>query len=350
MAEKKKQHYVPQMYLRFFSIDNNNSQIGIYNLTKDLFIEKASLAGQAKENYFYGKDLTLENELGALEGSTTPYLRTIISSNKLPAKGSLDYETVLCFCVILSNRTKDTAEQIKETADKFVDIFAGEDEETRADLETQRANMEKPAAMALSITKERIHLAKDLKCKLIINNTATKFITSDNPVVKYNQFLEQRQFPGGTVGIVSKGLQIYFPISPAHMLFYYDDWVYKVGDKAKDIIEINSEKDVDSLNFLQVMNCTEQLFFNHSVSKTCISRLVDRAKGRLLNEYTNVYKTDSYTDADGFVHDFYHSYNSNIQINLELSFIKQTKRGKNFILAPYSVQLRDENLRKTLRN
>ena len=204
--------------------------------------------------------------------------------------------------------------------------------------------------MAISIAKERIHLAKDLKCKLIINNTSTKFITSDNPVVKYNKFLEMRGFPGGTVGIVSKGLQMFFPISPSHMLLYYDDWVYKVGEKSRNLIEINSVKDVDSMNLLQVLNCTELLFFNQSVDRIYIRGLVEKANGKRSKEYTNLNKTHSHTDSQGFVHESYNSYNNNIQVKLELSFIKQTKQAKQYVLAPYSVQFRNEKLRSTFRN
>ena len=84
MAENKRQHFVPQNYLKEFSHDGVN--IGVFHVESEKCVEKpAPINSQAQESYFYGKDLTLEKQLSELEGLLADNRRTIFenSSNKM---------------------------------------------------------------------------------------------------------------------------------------------------------------------------------------------------------------------------------------------------------------------------
>ncbi|MDA3844285.1 MAG: DUF4238 domain-containing protein, partial [Candidatus Kapabacteria bacterium] len=59
-TEKKNQHYIPKFYLRNFSYQRNNKQIGVYTLKNNLFIQTGKLKKQASKNFFYGSDGEVE--------------------------------------------------------------------------------------------------------------------------------------------------------------------------------------------------------------------------------------------------------------------------------------------------
>ncbi|WP_461622080.1 DUF4238 domain-containing protein, partial [Bradyrhizobium sp. 23AC] len=77
-----------------------------------------------------------------------------------------------------------------------------------------------------------------------------RFITSDHPVVFYNQYAEHRTIRSNT-GLASKGLQIFYPISPYHIIILYDEAIYKIGAKKSTSVDVTSVSDVQQLNDLQ---------------------------------------------------------------------------------------------------
>ncbi|MBA9076746.1 DUF4238 domain-containing protein [Rufibacter quisquiliarum] len=345
MAEKKNQHYIPKFYLKHFSIEGNNSQIGLFYIEKEYYKKAVPLKSQAKEDYFYGSDGVIEEDLSKLESLVAPVLRKIDLTGSLPPKESAEYHNLLAFTILMSSRTKDSAEQMKEITDKLARELMSHEEQFKDKINDLRVYPENPAALALSGAVESIPVAYDLKAKVLINKTGTKLITSDHPVVKYNQFLEQRNHKGGNIGIATKGLQIFFPISPNKMLCFFDENIYKIGDRTKNSIELNNSNDIEKLNLLQVLNCYNHLYFNHEVTDRHIKVLYNKAKSKRNADYTTLRKASSYIDSEGQEHILYHSFGNNIEIKLLLSFIKQTKKAKQLVLNDYVVQLRNEALR-----
>lgn len=349
MTEKKNQHFVPRLYLRQFSINNENNKIGLFYLDKHLYKHAVPLKSQGKEDYFYGKDGVLEENLSKLESMAAPCLQSIITTNELPLKSSESYYKILIFSVLMANRTKDSAAQVKELSDKLAKEILSYGEENTEITGKYQIHPKNAAAMALEATFSKLPIAYDLKMKLIINNSNLKFLTSDHPVIKYNQFLNCRKHPGGNVGLAMKGLELFFPISPVHLLCIYDEWAYKVGDKCRDVIEIKSPLDIEKLNYLQFLNCYDHIYFSHEFSEYEIRKIYEKAKTKRLDEYSSLQKVHEYTDDKGLEHAQYHSYGHNLNINLQLSFITQTKRAKKHVLSDYFIQLRDENLRNNFR-
>ena len=85
----------------------------------------------------------------------------------------------------------------------------------------------------------------------IANKTSKPFITSDNPTIKYNSVSENYEWL--TSSFVSSGLQIFLPLSPKLVLFFYDPKTYNVKTDIDDIILIEKESEVFQLNLLQVL-------------------------------------------------------------------------------------------------
>jgi hypothetical protein len=100
----------------------------------------------------------------------------------------------------------------------------------------------------------------DLKVKLLRNETDCGFVTSDNPVVRHNQYYEGNDYFGQT-GWAQVGLQVFLPVSPKCLYLFYDGATYGVGAKSSSVVSVTSVKDVEALNALQWLNALENVYF-----------------------------------------------------------------------------------------
>ena len=343
MADNKKQHFIPKLYLKLFSNNSDNNQIGLFYIPKEIFKSSVPLKSQAKEDYFYGEDGVLEEDLSKLEAIAAPCLKDIINTTSIPQKVSDDYFKVLSFSMIMASRTKDAAEEINAMTDQMGKLIMSGNDEFKEKLDDYVLRYKNAAAIAIATTAKCLPITFDLKLKLLINKSRHYFITSDNPVVKYNQFLEERKHFGGHVGLATKGLQIFFPISPIHMLCFYDEWVYKIGDKLKTVVEMTNSEDIDKLNTLQILNSFDHLYFNNDISEFYIKQLFNKIGGKRMQDYSQLKEVHKTKNENGEERVLYHSMRQNLQINLSLSFVSQTKRAKRHVLSNYAAQLRNED-------
>jgi len=132
--------------------------------------------------------------------------------------------------------------------------------------------------LSLSHSVEMINYISDLDCKLLINKTSKAFISSDFPIVKYNQFLEKARWPHSKSGYGTVGLQIFVPLNSELTLMLFDSDIYKVGDRKKKYLEIKNESDVDSLNILQFINCFETIYFDEKANEIYIKKLYSTSR------------------------------------------------------------------------
>ena len=75
MPRHRKQHYVPRFYLKGFSLDGKS--INIWNLQRQLKIQSANLKNQCSKDYFYSKQLDVEEALGKIEGEMAKILKIV---------------------------------------------------------------------------------------------------------------------------------------------------------------------------------------------------------------------------------------------------------------------------------
>lgn len=258
MSEKQKQHYVPKFYLRNFSFENNQRQIGIYNLKSSTFIRKGCLKDQAYKPFLYGQDGKLEDAFGLIENLTSPKIKNIIQKEYVPQFHSVDHYTLLVFSLLLHLRNPIIPAIERSLNEQFCSLTNIPLQNIGKDSDILRSNF--------SYLKRYVEACWDLNFKLIRNKTNIPFISSDNPVIKYNQFLESRGISKGTTGFSCLGLQLFLPLNSKYLLLFYDNWVYKIGNRKNRIIDIIDVNEVNQLNTLQCLNCTMNLFFNEGMA------------------------------------------------------------------------------------
>lgn len=287
-AETKNQHYVPQFYLRYFSVDKKN--VGAYTLKSGKNIPSAPIKGQASKDYFYSDSMEMEKALGDLEACAIKVVDKIISDPTEPLSKE-DKNTLFEFTVIQLGRTEAQA-QVVEAIHKIPELFSerltniGEPDlgkmlkDKFSDLIGESPSF--PAVFSVGAYAGISDVIRDLDVKVLINRTDKAFITSDNPVAKYDQFMERMKL--GTYGLRSRGLQIFFPLSPRRGVMYYDPECYKLGHEEKEYVEVDQEKDIDELNKLTACNSDEVLYYDpEKVSSQAIIALSKASRGFIPN-------------------------------------------------------------------
>ncbi|MBN1364420.1 MAG: DUF4238 domain-containing protein [Syntrophaceae bacterium] len=325
MPFNKKHHYVPKFYLKRFT--DNSKSINIFNIPSLRIIENASLKNECYKDYFYGEDLKFEKALSILEGKTAKVLQDISISNKLPPFPSPQYIVLLINVIMQEARTKFAADQIDELVDKNMKhLLEIQNGITQDDLSKIKIGLKKPARMAVSVAAQCHLMAMDLKCKLLTIGSNREFITSDNPVVYYNQYLEYRTFASNT-GIASKGLEIFYPIDHKHLIVYYDADVYIVGNKKDKVIKLKKRRDIEMLNKLQYVNAGSNIYFhekhpNFSKLKDLSSKYRRKQKASF-KAFVNEEKSEIRNELMG-------SSKEDVRIELNLSFIKVLRKAKKW--------------------
>ncbi|GMR63538.1 DUF4238 domain-containing protein [Bacillus sp. MN7755] len=347
MSKKKKQHFVPRFYLKMFSNNLDQKTIGIFNVEREMFIAKGNLKNQAYKDYFYGKDGRIEDGLGKLEGEASKLFYKILSEKFMPAYLSNDYYLMLIFTIFLAVRTEHSADTQNEFLDKAVKTIFKDDPRVKERLDDFTVKHVNAPAFILSVAAKMLPVASDLKCKLIFNRTNRAFITSDNPVVKYNQFLEHRNSHGSNLGFATKGLQIFFPLSPKVYLVFYDGDTYKVGNKKNDIVWLDNERDIRELNILQCVNAYKNIYFNQDMDELTAKKVYLKA-----TEYRHDIKANvnEYKALENRNRALIHMYGQDKKMNLRLNFIKELKKARKYNLGNKTVHVRSEELLKVAKD
>lgn len=259
MPDNKKHHFVPRFYLKNFSADGKS--IYTYNIPSQKSIPKAKLKNQCYRDYLYGKDDTIEKYLSQIEGSAA---QTIKDANNLkpPIPATPSHAHLLIHLIIQQLRTTYAIDSTNEMLDKFAKHIAILNGMSADDLEGINLELTEPGPFLVTIASDQWHLATDLKYKLLVAPENIEFITSDNPVVFYNQMFEEFENLGSGIGIASAGLQIFYPISPKILIIFYDAKAYKIGNRKDSVIHIINPNDVNEINKLQIVNSSENIYLN----------------------------------------------------------------------------------------
>jgi len=347
-TDKKNQHYVPKFYLRNFSCNSNKKQIGVYNINNQLFVPKAKLKTQGSRNFFYGQDGVIEDDLSNIEGNFATIIREIIQTRNLPLKNSGQHFNLLFFAILTDLRNPSRIDgmqtNLAEMRRRLLELDPGADAEKIVPV----VSHDDMVKISLSHAVEMSTLILDLEYKILINNTSTPFITSDFPVVKYNQFLESKNWPHSKSGIGSVGLQIFIPLCAELMLVFFDKDIYKLGDKKKQHQIITDVKNIDELNILQFLNCIETVFFNEKATEAYIRSIeVQSKKYRRANQTRSevgyLIKENDDTNRriveSGFKN-FLQVKKTDCEINLKIDGLKIHSKGKKHELTDRMLQLR----------
>lgn len=294
MSKHKSQHFVPRCYLRNFTNDVCSKKISLFNIIKDISVEGAPIKSQCAKPYFYGHD-EFELVLGEIESKYDEYVtRGFLKDFNNIIDGFDDF--IKFFLLIQFGRTEAQALKMKS-------FYA---------LAAELANLPKdyPDRLGLlgveghQIARDGIYFAlkmqdsvNDLNISYLINNSDTKIITSDDPVVLTNRlYLQKLKF--GNFGVGSAGAIFYMPISPKFAVIMYDSDVYYLGNKNKKKYTFINDRDVLSLNALTIVNARMNLYsgslddfnkFHIEIARACridkyhageIAELIEEVEGR----------------------------------------------------------------------
>jgi len=325
MPNNKKHHYVPRFYLKRFSPDAKS--INIWNIPNNKKVISANLKNQCYKNYFYGKELKVEEALGNIEGHTAGIFRRIDQHGFPPPQVSGEYLTLVLYVLMQYGRTAYSADALDEMNDKMIKhLFGPKAEQEGIDLSKFSIGIKDAAQYSLGITTQFYPLLLDMDCKLLVNETDVEFITSDNPVVLYNQLFSFRRF-GSNTGLASKGLQIIIPISPTQLLLFFDPVSYGVGNRSCSTIMVSSLRDVFELNTLQMCSAHENIYYqDDSLNIDALHRkAVPFRRQRMAN-------MDVFTgkETENRKQEFIATSREDIRTNLNVSFIRVTKSAKKW--------------------
>lgn len=338
--KNKSQHYVPVFYLKNFSINRLGKVIGIFNIPSRKYIPAGSLKHQACRAYFYGKDGAIEDTLAAIETIVSSVFREIVKTERLPEHDSDDHLSLLIFMLIQYLRTMYARDEYDEATSKALNIALGNHPQLGRYIDRVNIRMKDPLCRTLGSVAECWPMVRDLRCRLIAAKAETVFVTSDNPVVPYNQFLEEKGAKGGITGLAQKGLQFFYPVSPVHTLMYYDPTVYRVEPKSEVAVEARPE-DVKRLNLLQAINCSENIYFHQNFRQGCAINLSKAAQKHRRSEKSHVWdcEIDDQSPTSTIVYN-----RVDIRCGLRLTFVKLRKKAKSYALGEKLLHLRDEEL------
>jgi len=265
-------HFVPQFYLRNFSLDGRC----INRLGPDdhKHILKASIKNQCSKRGFYDFHPKAEETLSLVEGRAASIIRELLGSESTNSLSSSDFSELMVFIVLQQCRTAAMADENNEVTDWIAKMWVGPKAAERGiDLNTVSIHDKYPTAIPLSAAVQLVPSTLDLQKQLLINSTGEPFITSDNPVVLHNHFAEE-SIGSGAGGWECRGIQVFFPLSPNATLMLYDGDVYHVQNAKIGRINV-SRGDAISLNRLQILNSMNSVYFSDSAMA---ASLLERSK------------------------------------------------------------------------
>lgn len=253
MPKKKKQHYVPKTLLKRFSIDN---KCYVYNLkTNKISNTPFPYENQCYTDYMYGKDSSIEDQLGIIENDFARVLDSIILTNQLPT--DVEKLKILSQYIILQwlrtekavdrfqSSVKSTIQSIMPDVLSYYKVNYSDYAIEKFGEEYIRAQFPRQeiAINNVEASQSEDLDASDLTLSILNNTTDLDLVVSDDLVVICNDYQ-----PVYGLGAKCAGVYFFMPISPNLMLLLYDDKMYK---KEKNELTL---ADVRYLNALQFNN------------------------------------------------------------------------------------------------
>ncbi len=277
MPKKKRHHYIPQFYLRRFSINSEGKSIALFNLKNKRFIENAPIKHQACKSFLYGDDDDeVEDALAKIEDKIARFFYFWTEKKDLfpPPDNSKAFTLLKRFILYQAHRTPKSGSNAIDSINAGVKVMFKEYlPQLYEDIKNGKLIHKDPVLFSLFQSAEHEHLLNFLDCKFLVNLSSLPFITSDAPVVFYNKLMEKASNYIGATGLVSKGLQIFYPIHPRLMICMYDPQVYDFGNGCTNCTGTESIEAINQLNGLQLINSHSQLFFDETISEEYIHKL-----------------------------------------------------------------------------
>lgn len=264
----KNQHFVPQFYLRKFSEYPDKKEINLYNLKNEQFYRTVPIKNQACKSFFYDTDNSIEMGLGNIEVFASSVFSKIENNNCCIS----DNDKGIIFLFIVSEyiRTKKFIDDTSSTIDVLSRLMSDEKISSQFyNSQNDHSCLQRiSTAASISMLKPILNSISDLNMCISINKTTREFITSDNPVILCNSFLENKiEYSHSTRVIAASGLSMVFPVSTNVLICLYDCNVYELKRNAQFLTDRNH---IDLINKLQIANSDKNIFYKSKYTEKWI--------------------------------------------------------------------------------
>ncbi len=313
MTKIKKQHYVPQFYIKKFS--SNNENIYVY----DKYLDKSfrsKIRNVAQSKFFYDipelDKITkikqfVEKSFHNIERETAKTISNLI--NQLD-KGTFleinieDRKILAIFMVYQILRTEEARNSFVELEKSFLtqllnkelDLHNIEPSERKFEI-IYTENQKKKVQMNLILREQKVikpfslGLARHIWI-LIKNNTKHKFYTSDNPITRQANIKHPEL---SFLGYLSYGIEITFPISSQYLIVLLErNYFNKLELWDSKSITITEHEDIKDFNLEQIRTSYRQIFCEED--NFDFAKLICEENPKLRNPKRKKYTIDWYDD------------------------------------------------------
>lgn len=287
------EHYVPKLYFRNWT---DTKKIPVFHIENRQEYQPTSINNLAEENAFYDPDPVVDNTLSRLESEYATVLRDLIDFESLEVLDQRDWEVLYSFVLFQYMRTdafRSDISKIKSPIEQAVlkrSVRDGEITEEQAEELELGGFLDDRLCHQLMLLRSILALPiiSDLSAVLVRNLTEKSFLFSDHPVVLDNNYFRDRL---NAVGIANRGAQFFCPISDSLLVMLYDPNCYRARTDSL-CVEVESERCVQALNDVQLLNAKEQIYYSEVGRGEEILQMLDRLSDHLEPERYSVSDID----------------------------------------------------------
>lgn len=274
---KKRQHYVPQFYLKRFSVDGQS--VFVFDKFQQK-VFRTNVYNIANEKYFYdfpvgdvngrGEDVQLvENALAQIEGDYSVAIDNILQRvHRKPGGKVLESsrrEGMSYFIALQATRTREyrvVQTQLVEKGAEAISRKAGrsQQDQYRIQANADYVSLQQSLSMFGPVVQAIAHTLYEHIWLIGINRTEQPLYTSDAPVARR----AHKKDPYGIIsyaGFGSEGIEIALPITPQYILILCEAKFHRhMADKNDRAIILDNPEFIKYYNSLQVAQSYRQIY------------------------------------------------------------------------------------------
>lgn len=327
---KNNQHYVPQFYFRFFSVDKKS--ICVLNKKNGNAYTTAPIKNQASRNRFYGND-DIEDAFSEMEGHFSRILSKVGNCNSFVDVSADEYLLLLQAITFQRARTLAARNNMQPLNNELMRVelevrinnepnISGEE---KRDLISTLGKIEldplRPHLEQIVNSLNHSHLISDLYPVFLENRTNRPFIFSDSPVVFHNAYYEKVK-KSGVLGFSTPGLQVFYPLTSTRCLLLIDARRYKVKRVVNyNTVNIKDTNDVSLINRLQILSATSSIYFSDYRYKDYVHYLWSLDGDKDYDNSAVIVEAPGFDQDGNRIGDIMHSYAPLLPIKMRLSFL-----------------------------
>lgn len=259
MQRPRKEHYVPQFYLKSFTYDDKQEKIYCYDKNNRKSYS-TSISNIACERDFYNTTQTdqLEKKLQQLESRISPIYYHILNEENMVFLSDTEKRIFSIYISIQIQRTKDKRMELKQLVELFNIVSKNCIDSLRKELDQCDDEKIIEAQFSPGDIIDNAMIIENMKWCLQINGTKIPFWSSDNPITRTNNFIKR----GPRLGLLIPGLELHFPLSPNFTLLMLNVPSTYSANIILPFYYMDDTEEVVYENHLQVINSTRHVFSN----------------------------------------------------------------------------------------